>query len=93
MEREKALVVFQGKKIRRTWFNDEWWFSVVDMIEALTQTERGRKYWSDLKVKLKEEGFEVSEKIGQLKLVADDGKLRLTDCANTKNILGITWQI
>ena len=90
---EKALVVFQGKKIRRTWFNDEWWFSVVDIISALTQTDRARKYWSDLKVKLTEEGFEVSEKIGQLKLMADDGKLRLTDCANTKNMFRIIQSI
>src|SRR3989338_3500676 len=68
---KNALVVFQGKKIRRTWFNDEWWFSVVDIVGALTQTDRSRKYWSDLKVKLIEEGFEVSEKIGQLKLMAE----------------------
>ena len=93
MESDKALVVFQGKKIRRTWFNDEWWFSVVDIVGALTQTDRARKYWSDLKVKLAEEGFEVSEKIGQLKLMADDGKLRLTDCANTKNMFRIIQSI
>ena len=93
MDKDKALVVFQGKKIRRTWFNDEWWFSVVDIIGALTQTDRARKYWSDLKTKLTEEGFEVSEKIGQLKLMADDGKLRLTDCANTKNMFRIIQSI
>ena len=66
MDINNALVVFQGKKIRRTWFNDEWWFSVVDIMEVLTKSDRARKYWSDLKVKLNEEGFEVSEKIGQL---------------------------
>ena len=86
-ETQKGLIVFQGNQIRRTWFNDEWWFSVVDIIGVLTQTDRARKYWSDLKIKLSEEGFEVSEKIGQLKLMAEDGKLRLTDCANTKNML------
>jgi len=89
----KALVVFQGKKIRRTWFNDGWWFSVVDIVGALTQTDRARKYWSDLKSKLQEEGFEPSEKIGQLKLRAEDGKLRLTDCANTKNMFRIIQSI
>ena len=89
----KALVVFQGKKFRRTWFNDEWWFSVVDIIGALTQTDRARKYWSDLKTKLKEEGFEVSEKIGQLKLESDDGKSYLTDCVNTKNAFRIIQSI
>ena len=74
MESNKSLVVFQDKNIRRAWHNNEWWFSVVDIIGALTQTDRARKYWSDLKVKLTEEGFEVSEKIGQLKLTSSDGK-------------------
>ena len=93
MEEKKALVVFEGKDIRRIWFNDEWWFSVVDVIGVLTQTDRARKYWSDLKFKLTEEGFEVSEKIGQLKLMAEDGKLRLTDCATTKNMFRIVQSI
>ncbi len=93
MDANNALVIFNGTKIRRTWFNDEWWFSVVDIIGALTQTDRARKYWSDLKVKLTEEGFELSEKIGQLKLMAEDGKLRLTDCATTKNMFRIIQSI
>ena len=85
MAQNDALVVFEDKNIRRTWFNDEWWFSVVDIIEVLTNSSRPRKYWSDLKSKLQEEGFEPSEKIGQLKLLAEDGKMRLTDCVSTKN--------
>jgi len=93
VDSEKALVVFQGKKIRRTWFNDEWWFSVVDIIGVLTQTDRARKYWSDLKKKLVEEGFQLSEKIGQLKIPAEDGKMRLTDCVNTKNAFRIIQSI
>ena len=93
IQEEKALVVFEGKNIRRIWFNDEWWFSVVDIIEVLTKTDRARKYWSDLKVKLSEEGFEVSEKIGQLKLMAEDGKLRITDCATTKNMFRLVQSI
>jgi DNA-damage-inducible protein D len=92
-DKDKALVVFQGKKIRRTWFNDEWWFSVVDVVGALTESGRDRKYWSDLKSRLQEEGFELSEKIGQLKLMAEDGKLRSTDCANTKNMFRIIQSI
>ena len=69
------LALFKGKRIRRTIFQKEWWFSVIDVIEILTDTERPRKYWSDLKKKLINEGyFEVSEKIGQLKLLAPDGK-------------------
>lgn len=79
MDKDKTLVVFQNKKIRRTWFNDEWWFSVVDIIAALTQSDRARKYWSDLKKKLLDEGFQLSEKIGQLKLMSDDGKSYMTD--------------
>jgi DNA-damage-inducible protein D len=91
--KDNTLVVFQSKEIRRVWFNDEWWFSVVDIIGALTGSARARKYWSDLKVKLTEEGFELSEKIGQLKLAAEDGKLRITDCVNTKNAFRIIQSI
>jgi len=88
------LAVFKGKQIRRLIHNDEWWFSVVDIVEVLTGTNRGRKYWSDLKKKLIEEGYhEVSEKIGQLKMMAPDGKLRLTDCANTETMFRIIQSI
>ncbi len=92
-DEEKALVVFQGKKIRRTWFNDEWWFSVVDIVGALTESGRARKYWSDLKARLTGEGFELSAKIGQLKLVSADGKSYQTDCVNTKNAFRIIQSI
>ncbi len=93
MGKENALVVFEGKKIRRKWYNDEWHFSIVDIIEALTDSSRARKYWSDLKTKLMEEGFELSEKIGQLKLQSSDGKYYETDCANTKNMFRIIQSI
>ena len=93
MEPNNALVVFEGKNVRRTWFNDEWWFSVVDIIGVLTQTDRARKYWSDLKVKLTEEGFQLSEKIGQLKIKSTDGKFYATDCATTKNMFRIIQSI
>ena len=67
---------------------------MIDIVEALTGTNRGRKYWSDLKKKLIEEGYsEVSEKIGQLKMIAPDGKLRLTDCANTETMFRIVQSI
>jgi len=92
-ESDKALVVFQGKRIRRVWFNEEWWFSVVDIVETLTESGRARKYWSDLKKRLTEEGFELSAKIGQLKLVSVDGKSYLTDCVNTKNAFRIIQSI
>ncbi|PIN80741.1 hypothetical protein COV11_03455 [Candidatus Woesearchaeota archaeon CG10_big_fil_rev_8_21_14_0_10_30_7] len=91
--KEKGLIVFQSKKIRRTWFNDEWWFSVVDIVEVLTESERARKYWADLKKRLSDEGFELSAKIGQLKLVSADGKSYQTDCVNTKNAFRIIQSI
>ncbi len=93
MNPSEALVVFQGKKIRRTWFNEEWWFSVVDIVEVLTESGRARKYWSDLKTRLIDEGFDVSAKIVQLKLVSADGKSYLTDCVNTKNTFRLIQSI
>ena len=93
MEEKNALVVFQDKNIRRIWFQDEWYFSVVDVVGALIDNKRPRKYWSDLKIKLITEGSKLSEKIGQLKLIAEDGKLRETDCANTQSILRLIQSI
>ncbi len=94
MKREAQVTPFVDTKIRKIWYNDEWYFSVVDVIEVLTETDRPRKYWSDLKKKLTTEGFnETSEKIGQLKLVASDGRQRLTDCANTEGILRIVMSV
>jgi len=89
------LITFQNQKIRRIWHETQWWFSVIDIVEVLTESARPRKYWSDLKIKLqKEEGFEqLSEKIGQLKLIADDGKKRNTDCANTETMFRIIQSI
>jgi len=91
---QNKLIVFQGDKIRRTRHNDEWWYSVIDMVEALSVSKRPRKYWSDLKRKLADEGFnELSDKIGQLKLEAPDGKMRKTDCANTETMFRILQSI
>src|SRR3990170_4662335 len=91
---ETHLAVFKGKKIRRILHNDEWWFSIVDIIEVLTGTERPRKYWSDLKKKLSEEGYdELSDKIGQLKMQSSDGKYYETDCANTETMFRIIQSI
>ncbi len=78
------LSVFEGQHIRKTWYNNEWYFSVIDIVGVLSESSNARRYWSDLKIKLKEEGFEVYDKIVQLKLPADDGKLRDTDCTNTE---------
>ncbi len=88
-----ALVVFQGKHIRRSWYNKEWYFSVVDVVSALETSTIPKRYWSDLKIGLKEEGFEVYDIIVRLKLRAEDGKLRETDCANTKSMFRIIQSI
>lgn len=90
---EAKLVVFQDKKIRRTRHNDEWHFSVIDIVTALEASTLPKRYWSDLKIKLAEEGFEPYDKIVQLKLPAEDGKLRETDCANTRTMLRIIQSI
>lgn len=91
---ETRIAIFRNKKIRKTVYNNEWWFSVVDVIEALTGTERPRKYWNDLKKKITNEGYiEVSEKIGRLRIKALDGKIRITDCANTETIFRIIQSV
>ena len=89
----KALVVFEDKNIRRTTHKGEWYYSVVDVIKALTESPNSRRYWSDLKIKLKEEGTELYEFIVQLKLESSDGKKYLTDCANIKSLFRIIQSI
>ena len=87
---------FFEKKIIRTSWNEqeeEWYFSIVDVVGVLTESERPRKYWSDLKKKLQQEGCEVSEKIGHLKMLSADGKMRLTDVANTEQLLRIIQSV
>lgn len=91
---KKKLVVFQDKKIRRILYNDEWYFSVIDVIGALTDSSNSRRYWSDLKRQLDEkEGFQLYEKIVQLKLQSSDDKFYITDCANTESIFRIIQSI
>lgn len=80
---QTKIAIFKNTQIRKTIHRNEWWFSVIDVVDALAESNIPRRYWSDLKIKLKKEGFiEVYEKIVQLKLEAPDGKLRETDCAN-----------
>lgn len=91
---ETKIAVFRGNQVRKTVHNNEWWFSIIDIVEALTGSGRPRKYWSDLKKKLIKEGYdEVSEKIGRLKLVSADGKSRATDCADTETLFRIIQSI
>ncbi len=92
MENIKKIIVFGGKKIRRVWHNNEWFFSVVDIVEVLAESPTPRQYWG--KVKDREfEQLQVSPIWVQLKLEAPDGKLRETDCANTKSIFRIIQSI
>ncbi|KKC27275.1 hypothetical protein WP12_04110 [Sphingomonas sp. SRS2] len=89
------LVPFKKDGIRRVCHNDEWWYSIVDVVTALTGSERGRKYWGDLKAKMIEkEGFsELSDEIGQLPMPGADGKMYKTDVATAETILRIIQSI
>ncbi|QQS49859.1 MAG: Bro-N domain-containing protein [Bacteroidota bacterium] len=95
MTQETAIKLFEQKQIRSVWKDEDekWYFSIIDVIEVLTGTDRPRKYWSDLKVKLKKEGSELSEKIGQLKLESSDGKFYNTDVADTEQLFRLIQSI
>src|SRR3989338_9223683 len=93
MDKDKSLVVFQDRKIRRIWHDNQWHFSIIDIIAVLTGSMIPKRYWSDLKTKLDEEGFEAYDKIVQLKLPAEDNKLRETDCANTETVFRLIQSI
>lgn len=96
MTKETSIKLFESRKIRVHW-NDEsakWYFSVIDIIETLTDSNNPRRYWSDLKRKLTKEGFgQLYEIIVQLKLKASDGKKYTTDCADTEGLLRIIQSI
>ena len=95
MNKGHSIKLFENKKVRVEWnpTEEKWYFSIVDVIEILTDSSIPRRYWSDLKIKLKEEGFELYEKIVQLKLMSSDGKNYETDCADTELILRIVQSI
>ena len=88
------IAIFKGKKIRKTLFNNEWYFSVVDVVGALTDSERPSVYWTAMKVRVKNEGeFQLSTICRQLKLESSDGKKYETDCADTEGIFRIIQSI
>lgn len=95
MNAKNTVKVFEEKQVRTVWDDarEKWYFSIVDVIAALTGNERPRKYWNDLKMKLRKEGSQLSEKIGQLKMLAEDGKLRLTDVADTDQLFRLIQSI
>src|SRR3989344_6972505 len=91
-EAQKGLIVFQDRSIRRLWHDDEWFYSVVDIVEILTDSSTPRQYWG----KVKDREFialELSPIWVQLKIPAEDGKLRYTDCVNTKNAFRLIQSI
>ena len=87
--------LFEGEEIRSIWDSEEeeYYFSVVDVVKALTDSNIPRNYWSDLKRKLKQEGSQLHENIVQLKMKANDGKMRETDTLDTKGILRLIESI
>ena len=96
MAQNDKIQLFEDKRIRTAWDEEkeEWYFSIVDVCEVLSGTDNPRRYWSDLKRKLKSEGaVELYEKIVQLKMTASDGKKRLTDVADTEQLLRIIQSI
>ena len=92
MENSSNLTPFEGEKIRKLWHDDQWYFSVVDIMQVLTDSPIPKTYWSKLKTKIKGES-ETYPNTVQLKMKADDGKQRLTDCANTEGVFRILMSV
>ena len=95
MSKEKRITIFEGKQIRRHWdeAKELWYFSVIDVVELLSNSTIPKRYWSDLKIKLKQEGSEVYDKIVQLKFIANDGKYYASDVADTQTMFRIIQSI
>ncbi len=90
-----SLQVFEQQEIRSHWDENQekWYFSVIDVVTVLTESQNPRRYWSDLKIKLQKEGSELYEKIVQLKMQSPDGKMRLTDVADTEQVFRLIQSI
>ena len=95
MKKSNSIILFKQKQVRRAWNEKKelWYFSIIDVVAILTDSPRPRKYWNALKTKLKQEGSELSQKVGQLKLESPDGKKYLTDVADTETILRLIQSI
>lgn len=88
MAEDTRIKLFENKKVRTLWDKDteEWYFSVVDVVEVLTDSQNPRKYWSVLKTRLKNEGSELATNCSQLKMPSSDGKMYKTDCMTTEQL-------
>jgi len=94
MDKENRLIIFESKKIRRVWHEDEWFYSVVDIVSVLTDSTNSRDYWYRVKKRVSdEEKMELSTICRQLKLDSSDGKKYKTDCANTEGVFRIVQSI
>lgn len=93
MNKDTAIAIFKDKTIRRVWHNNEWWFSVIDVCAALTNSPDASAYWRKLKQRLIAESNQPVTFCHGLKLPAQDGKLRVTDCANTEGMFRLIQSI
>jgi len=95
MTKKEAIKIFEEKKVRTAWDDEteEWYFSVIDVIEILTDSSNPRRYWSDLKSKLAKEGSQLYANIVQLKMLSPDGKMRLTDVMTTEQMFRLIQSI
>lgn len=95
MVKQNAIKVFEEKKVRTLWDSEteEWYFSIVDVVAVLTDSENPRRYWSDLKRKLVKEGSQLYEGIVQLKMLSSDGKYYKTDVATTQQLFRLIQSI
>ena len=91
--KDNELIPFEGKQIRKIWHDEQWYFSVVDVIEVLTDSSQPSRYWADLKKRSKKESNQSFDFCERLKLPRPDGKTYPTDCANTEGILRIVMSI
>jgi prophage antirepressor-like protein len=94
-KKQDSIVLFQESGVRRVWDEEkeQWYFSVVDVVQVLTESKSPRKYWSVLKTRLKKEGSELTTKCSQLKMKASDGKMYKTDVFVTENLLRLIQSI
>lgn len=95
MTKKEAIRIFEEKKVRTAWDDEteEWYFSVIDVVDILTDSSNPRRYWSDLKSKLAKEGSQLYAKIVQLKMLSSDGKMRLTDVMTTEQMFRLIQSI